>query len=180
MSAQAYPGRLHHPTAIAYRPMEWHRSSRAQDRWPVRPRLTRAGKLGLSGVGRPVLRSRRVIDNVNGAVRYWAQVAHGSYLHRLLDLFRISEVSSITIICEIVRILDLYALRSRLTEIHQFPDGMIFETLRTQAPLELLDRDLAGEAVIGAVKADQTGDDPLQKRHAVGENGLQNGLLALE
>jgi hypothetical protein len=32
---------------------------------------------------------------------------------------------------------------------------MIFETLHTQAPLELLDRDLAGEAVIGAVKADQ-------------------------
>src|SRR5260221_8975064 len=42
--------------------------------------------------------------------------------------------------------------------------SMIFETLRTQALLELLDRDLAGEAVIGAVKADQPGDDPLQKR----------------
>ena len=38
----------------------------------------------------------------------------------------------------------------------------------------------AGEAMIGAVKADQPGDDPLQKRHVVAENGLQNGLLALE
>jgi hypothetical protein len=34
--------------------------------------------------------------------------------------------------------------------------------------------------VIGAVKADQLGDDPLEQRRAVGEDGLQNGLLALE
>ena len=46
---------------------------------------------------------------------------------------------------------------------------MIFETLHAHAPLELLDRDLAGEAVIGAVKADQLGDDPLEQRRAVGE-----------
>jgi hypothetical protein len=38
------------------------------------------------------------------------------------------------------------------------------ETLHAHAPLELLDRDLAGEAVIGAVKADQLGDDPLEQR----------------
>jgi hypothetical protein len=57
---------------------------------------------------------------------------------------------------------------------------MIVETLHAHAPLELLDRDLAGEAVIGAVKADQLGDDPLEQRRAVGEDGLQNGLLALE
>src|ERR1700745_4293439 len=69
---------------------------------------------------------------------------------------------------------------SRLTKIHQFPDGTIVEMLNTHIALEFLDRNLAGEAVIGAVKADQPGDDPLQKRHAVSENGLQDGLLALE
>src|SRR6266849_2406173 len=74
----------------------------------------------------------------------------------------------------------LHAEVARLAEIHQFPDGTIVETLHTQTPLELLDRDLAGEAVIGAVEADQPGDDPLQKRHALGENGLQDGLLTLE
>src|ERR1700686_5513753 len=42
----------------------------------------------------------------------------------------------------IVRILDLYALRSRLAEIHQFPDGSILETLHPHVPVELLDRDL--------------------------------------
>src|SRR4030081_2132237 len=69
---------------------------------------------------------------------------------------------------------------SRLAEIHQFPDRPVVETLHTSAPLELLDRYLARKAVIGAVKADQAGDHPFQKRHAVGEDGLQNGLLALE
>jgi hypothetical protein len=72
-------------------------------------------------------------------------------------------------ICSIVKIVDLYALTSRLAEIHQFPDGTIVETLHTHAPLEPLDRDLAGEAVIGAVKADQPGDDPLEQRPAGGE-----------
>src|ERR1700676_111249 len=71
-------------------------------------------------------------------------------------------------------------LRSRLAEIHQFPDRTIVEAFHTHAPLELLDRDLAGEAVIGAVKADQPGDDPLEQRRAVSEDGLQDGLLALE
>src|SRR5258705_4733748 len=69
---------------------------------------------------------------------------------------------------------------ARLAEIHQFPDGAVFEMLHAHAPLEPLHRDLAGEAVIGAVKADQPGDDPLEQRRAVGEDGLQNGLLALE
>src|ERR1700737_1254397 len=90
------------------------------------------------------------------------------------------EADSGHYICRIVRILDLYALKSRLAEIHQLPDGTIVETLHTRVPLELLDRDLAGEAVIGAVKADQPGDDPHEQRRAVGEDGLQDGLLALE
>src|ERR1700681_4656956 len=90
------------------------------------------------------------------------------------------EADSGHYIGRIVRILDLYALRSRLAEIHQFPDGTIVETLHAHAALELLDRDLAGEAVIGAVKADQPGDDPLEQRRAVGEDGLHNGLFALE
>src|SRR6202022_2425683 len=90
------------------------------------------------------------------------------------------EADSGHYIGRIVRILDLYALTSRLAEIHQLPDGMIVETLHTHAPLELLDRDLADEAVIGAVKADQPGDDPLEQRCAVGEDGLQDSLLALE
>src|ERR1700730_14300217 len=90
------------------------------------------------------------------------------------------EADSRHYIGRIVRILDLCALRSRLAEIHQLPDRTIVETLHAHAVLELLDRDLAGKAVIGAVKADQPGDDALQKRHAVGENGLQNGFFALE
>src|ERR1700736_937659 len=90
------------------------------------------------------------------------------------------EADSGHYICRIVRILDLYALRSRLAEIHQLPDGTIVETLHAHAPLELLDRDLAGEAVIGAVEADQPSDDPLEQRRAVGEDGSQNSLLALE
>ena len=90
------------------------------------------------------------------------------------------EADSGHYIGRIVRILDLYALRSRLREIHQLPDGTIVETLHAHAPLELLDRDLAGEAVIGAVEADQPGDDPLEQRRAVGEDSLQDGLLALE
>jgi hypothetical protein len=49
-----------------------------------------------------------------------------------------------------------------------------------KAPLEILDRDLAGEAVVGAVKADQPGYDPLKQRRTLGEDGLQDGLLALE
>ena len=44
---------------------------------------------------------------------------------------------------------------ARLTEIHQFPDGRIVATLHTHAQPELLDRYLAGKAVIGAVKADE-------------------------
>jgi hypothetical protein len=51
---------------------------------------------------------------------------------------------------------------SRLAEIHQFPDGTIVETLHTHAALELLDRDLPGETVIGTIKADQPGHDPLE------------------
>jgi hypothetical protein len=57
--------------------------------------------------------------------------------------------------------LDLCVPRSCLAEIHQFPDGAIFETLHRHVPLEILDRDLAGEAVVGAVKANQPGYDPL-------------------
>jgi hypothetical protein len=37
---------------------------------------------------------------------------------------------------------------------HQIPDRAIVETLHTQTPLKLLDRDLACETVISAVKAD--------------------------
>jgi hypothetical protein len=33
---------------------------------------------------------------------------------------------------------------------------------------------------IGTIKADQSIDDPLEQRHAVGEGGLQNGFLTLE
>src|ERR1700738_4258131 len=90
------------------------------------------------------------------------------------------EADSGHYIGRIVRILDLYALGSRLAEIHQLPDGTIVETLHAHAPLELLDRDLAGEAVIGAVEADQPGDDPLEQRRAVGEDSLSDGLLAFE
>src|ERR1700738_2960064 len=71
-------------------------------------------------------------------------------------------------------------LRPRLAEIHQFPDGTIVETLHACAPLELLDRDFASEAVIGAIKADQPSDDPLEQRRAFGEDGLKNGLFALK
>jgi hypothetical protein len=47
-------------------------------------------------------------------------------------------------------------------------------------PPKPLDRHLAREAVVGAVKADQPGDDPPQERRPVGRNGLQDGSLALE
>jgi hypothetical protein len=47
-------------------------------------------------------------------------------------------------------------------------------------PPKPLDRQLAREAVMGAVKADQPGDDQPQERPPVGRNGLQDGFLALE
>src|SRR5208283_5222770 len=74
----------------------------------------------------------------------------------------------------------LLLLGSRFAEIHQFPDGSIFEPFNALTPLELLDRDLADESVIGAVETDQPSDNPLEKRRALGEDGLQNGRLALE
>jgi len=46
---------------------------------------------------------------------------------------------------------------------HQILDRAIVETLHTQTPLKLLDRDLACETVISAVKAGQPGGDPLQE-----------------
>src|ERR1700739_3439555 len=42
-----------------------------------------------------------------------------------------------------------------LAEVHQLPKGAIFEPVDPHAPLERLDRGLAGEAVISAVEADQ-------------------------
>ena len=57
--------------------------------------------------------------------------------------------------------MDLCVLRSRaLPKIHQFPDGTIVATLHTHTQLELLDRYLAGKAVIGAVKADEPASIP--------------------
>ena len=50
---------------------------------------------------------------------------------------------------------------------HEILDRAIVETLHTQTPLKLLDRDLACETVISAVNADQPGGDPLQEWHAV-------------
>jgi hypothetical protein len=58
-------------------------------------------------------------------------------------------------------VLDLCVLRARaLPKIHQFPDGTIVEALHTHTQLELLDRYLAGKAVIGAVKADEPASIP--------------------
>jgi hypothetical protein len=55
---------------------------------------------------------------------------------------------------------------------------MIFETLHAHIPLELLDRDLACEAVIGAVEADQLGDDPFEQRGLFQGNRLRGVRVA--
>src|SRR5258708_34551352 len=45
---------------------------------------------------------------------------------------------------------------------------------------EFFDRDFAREAVIGAIEADDLGDQTLDERRSLGEDGLQNRLLPLE
>src|SRR5260221_10015647 len=70
--------------------------------------------------------------------------------------------------------------RPRLAEIHQLTYGMVIENLHAHVLLKFLDRDFAGEAVIGAIEADHLGDDALDERRSLGEDGLQNGLLPLE
>jgi hypothetical protein len=43
---------------------------------------------------------------------------------------------------------------------------------------EFFDRDFAREAVIGAIEADDLGDQTLDERRSLGEDGLQNRLFA--
>ena len=66
------------------------------------------------------------------------------------------------------------------SEVHQFPDGMTGKVLPGHVLLELLNRDLPREAVIGRIEADQLGDDAFEERRPVGEDGLQDGLLPPE
>src|SRR5450759_436213 len=69
---------------------------------------------------------------------------------------------------------------SRLTEIHQLPYGMVIENLHAHVLLKFLDRDFAREAVIGAIEANDLGEQSLSQWHFLPENGLQNCLLPLE
>jgi hypothetical protein len=77
-------------------------------------------------------------------------------------------------------VLKRFILRSGPAEIHQFPNRVAIKPLNPGVPLKPFDRYLAREAVVGAVKSNQPGDDPLQERRAVGKNGLQDSSLALE
>src|ERR1035437_7745358 len=69
---------------------------------------------------------------------------------------------------------------SRLTEIHQLPYGMVIENLHAHVLLKFLDRDFAREAVIGAIEANDLGEQSLNQWHFLPENSLQNCLLPLE
>src|SRR6267154_4231919 len=71
-------------------------------------------------------------------------------------------------------------LRPRLAEIHQLPYGMVIESLHAHVLLKFLDRDFAVETVIGAIEANDLGDQALDERRSIGEHGLQNCLLPLE
>jgi hypothetical protein len=57
---------------------------------------------------------------------------------------------------------------------------MVIENLHAYVLRKFLDRDFAGEAVVGAIEADDLGDQALDERCSLGEDGLQNGLLPLE
>jgi hypothetical protein len=57
---------------------------------------------------------------------------------------------------------------------------MVIEKLHADVFLELLDRDLARKAVIGAVEPDDLGDQALDERQPLREYGLQNCLSPLE
>ena len=57
---------------------------------------------------------------------------------------------------------------------------MVIENLHAHVLLKFLDRDFAGEAVIGAIEANDLGDQALYERRSLGEDVLQNCLLPLE
>ena len=57
---------------------------------------------------------------------------------------------------------------------------MVIENLHAHVLLKFLDRDFACEAVIGAIEAYHLGDQALDERRSLGEDGLQNCLLPLE
>ena len=57
---------------------------------------------------------------------------------------------------------------------------MVIENLHAHVLLKFLDCDFAREAVIGAIEANDLGDQALDERRSLGEDGLQNCLLPLE
>jgi hypothetical protein len=57
---------------------------------------------------------------------------------------------------------------------------MVIENLHAHVLLKFLDRDFAREAVIGAIEANDPGDQALDERLSLGKDGLQNCLLPLE
>jgi hypothetical protein len=71
-------------------------------------------------------------------------------------------------------------LRYGPAEIHSVPNRVAIESFNTGVPRKPLDRHVAREAMVGAVKADQPSDGPRQEWRPVGRNGLQDGFLALE
>ena len=57
---------------------------------------------------------------------------------------------------------------------------MVIENLHAHILLKFLDCDFAREAVIGAIEANDLGEQSLNQWHFFPENGLQNCLLPLE
>src|ERR1700681_4408293 len=76
------------------------------------------------------------------------------------------EADSGHYIGRIVRILDLYALRSRLAEIHQLPDGTIVETLQLEMHHRVED-DYYFPTFAAAAPKLQKGFDILDNDHGV-------------
>jgi len=54
---------------------------------------------------------------------------------------------------------------------------MVIEDLHAHVLLRFLDRDFAREAMIGAIEANDLGDQTLDEWRSLGEDGLQNCLL---
>jgi hypothetical protein len=57
---------------------------------------------------------------------------------------------------------------------------LAIHSLHAHVALKFLDRDFARKAVIGAIEADDPGDQAFDERRSLAENGLQNCLLPLE
>ena len=57
---------------------------------------------------------------------------------------------------------------------------MVIENLHAHVLLKFLDRDFAREAVIGAIEANDPGDQAPDERLSLSKDGLQNCLLPLE